>query len=170
MYNGKNCAYVLHRTATRLRIRVPGRRHDHAFFDNLRRKLTEHDEVLAVEVNTLTASVLIVHGRCFGLDALRRIGIHVALDTVACHAPLHASPTFKHLDENNGKEVLSVLAKLVYAAVTGRLGAQILELVLEWCLGAVIDLMLRPKAGPARVLRFPQTLRPPQGRTFLAAA
>lgn len=50
---------ICHLSAGRLRIRIPERRRDEAFFDSVAAQLTGWDSVDRVEVNPLTASVLV---------------------------------------------------------------------------------------------------------------
>jgi Heavy metal associated domain 2 len=52
-------ARIAHFTARRLRIKVPEKRRDRAFFDFVQRRLTAWDSVERVETNPLTASILI---------------------------------------------------------------------------------------------------------------
>jgi len=54
-------AYVVHRTTNRLRLKVPSHKQDEAFFASLRQELLEQCGIVSVDVNPLTASVLIVH-------------------------------------------------------------------------------------------------------------
>jgi hypothetical protein len=52
-------ARISHFTAQRLRIKVPEKRRDRAFFDTVAEQLATWDSVECVETNPLTASVLI---------------------------------------------------------------------------------------------------------------
>lgn len=52
-------ARISHFTARRLRIKVPEKRRDRAFFDTVAERLAMWDSIEAVETNPLTASVLI---------------------------------------------------------------------------------------------------------------
>ena len=54
-------AYISHRTPTRLRIRVPSRKRDPAWFSQAKERLAEIAGVEAVDVNELSGSILIVH-------------------------------------------------------------------------------------------------------------
>jgi len=54
-------AVVSHRTGGRLRIKVPSKRRDSAFFTSLAERLSAFEGVRSVEVNPLTGSVLINH-------------------------------------------------------------------------------------------------------------
>ena len=65
---------VCHLTNGRLRVKIPEKRRDEAFFATIRERLASWSSVRAVEVNPLTASVL-VHfsdvGALFAENALR---------------------------------------------------------------------------------------------------
>src|ERR1700740_2836706 len=52
-------ARISHFTARRLRIKVPEKRRDSAFFDTVAERLATWDSIEGVETNPLTASVLI---------------------------------------------------------------------------------------------------------------
>jgi Heavy metal associated domain 2 len=52
-------ARVCHYASGRLRVKIPEKRRDEAFFDKLRERLSGWDSVERVEVNPLTASVLV---------------------------------------------------------------------------------------------------------------
>ena len=54
-------AYVVHCTTGRLRVKVPRHKNDEAFFAELRRELLKQRGISSVDVNSLTASVLILH-------------------------------------------------------------------------------------------------------------
>jgi len=58
-------ARVCHLTHGRLRVRIPAKRRDEAFFRTARERLASWNSIEAVEVNPLTASVL-VHFRDLG--------------------------------------------------------------------------------------------------------
>ncbi|NTW37264.1 MAG: hypothetical protein HGB17_14300 [Syntrophobacteraceae bacterium] len=53
-------AHITHRTGQRLRIRIPAKKGDPGYFSSLQSALTQLGNVDRVEVNPLTASVLIV--------------------------------------------------------------------------------------------------------------
>jgi len=52
-------ARISHFTARRLRIKIPEKRRDTAFFDTVAERLAEWDSVERVEINPLTGSVLL---------------------------------------------------------------------------------------------------------------
>jgi hypothetical protein len=76
---------VVHRTPKRLRLKVPPRRHDEAFFAGLQQELIKQRGIISVDLNSLTGSVVIVHdgtldprpkprqGRASFVNRLRRV-------------------------------------------------------------------------------------------------
>ena len=74
---------LCHLTTGRLRVKIPGKRHDEAFFRSVEQRLASWDSIQRVEVNPLTASVL-VHfsdlGALFAENAMRNDLFIVNLD------------------------------------------------------------------------------------------
>lgn len=62
-------ARVCHYASGRLRLKIPEKRRHEAFFDNLRERLSGWDSIERVEVNPLTASVLVEFTSLFELFA-----------------------------------------------------------------------------------------------------
>jgi Heavy metal associated domain 2 len=52
-------AHLCHFASGRLRVKIPEKRRDEAFFDTVKERLSSWDSVQRVEVNPLTASVLV---------------------------------------------------------------------------------------------------------------
>jgi ABC-type amino acid transport substrate-binding protein len=52
-------AYVVHETPTRLRLKVPSRRHDKSYFGNVLRALSEKMPGARIDANPTTATILI---------------------------------------------------------------------------------------------------------------
>jgi hypothetical protein len=162
-------AYIVHRTVGRLRIKVPGQRHNTQFFQNLRRQLIDHPEIIEIEINPRTASVLIKHRAGFGLDVLRNPFLE--LDFVGVPAQPSARPAAERhvarLDTSiqrlTGGEVdlASFLVKIAVAVVTRQPPLQLLEWIAEVLLRAVI------KSRTAPIARLSAPVEP-QG--LLAAA
>jgi hypothetical protein len=74
---------VCHLTAGRLRVKIPEKRHDEAFFKTLEQRLASWDSIERVEVNPLTASVLVQFpdlGTLFAENAMRNDLFTVDLD------------------------------------------------------------------------------------------
>ena len=57
----KPVAHIGHRTHGRVRFRVPARRHDREFFDNMRKDLAACPGIGLIQVNPKTASILVSH-------------------------------------------------------------------------------------------------------------
>lgn len=58
-------AYISHKSPGRLRIRIPERRRDAAYFAAVRQRLSDWEGVEHVEVNPATAGVLVLHNGGF---------------------------------------------------------------------------------------------------------
>jgi hypothetical protein len=74
---------VCHLTAGRLRVKIPEKRRDEAFFKTLEQRLASWDSIERVEVNPLTASVLVQFpdlGTLFAENAMRNDLFTVDLD------------------------------------------------------------------------------------------
>jgi hypothetical protein len=74
---------VCHLTTGRLRVKIPEKRRDEAFFKTLEQRLASWDSVERVEVNPLTASVLVRFsdlGALFAENAMRNDLFTVDLD------------------------------------------------------------------------------------------
>jgi hypothetical protein len=54
-------AFVSHKTGTRLRIKVPSKRKDQAFFSSAAERMSAIEGVTRVEVSPLTGSILLLH-------------------------------------------------------------------------------------------------------------
>jgi Heavy metal associated domain 2 len=54
-------AFVSHKTGSRLRLKIPSRKKDHAFFASLAEKFSAVEGINAVETSPLTAGVLLTH-------------------------------------------------------------------------------------------------------------
>jgi len=54
-------AFVVHELPGRLRLRIPEKRSDSAFFAGLAERLTECPGVRSIEINALTGSILLFH-------------------------------------------------------------------------------------------------------------
>lgn len=164
-------AHIVHRTVTRLRIRVPARRLDHAYFGELQAKLVGCTGVRSVEANPLTGSVLIEHDLKFCVTAFGTVGLalrieeHGAgrLDQCDYRAVLHRAMAKR----DEGSDAHLALAKLVFAAATGRIWSHVLELIIGWCAEALIEAVLQPMRPSAEVILLPQ---PRQNRHHAVAA
>ncbi|MCG6896823.1 MAG: hypothetical protein LJE61_02705 [Thiocapsa sp.] len=66
-------AHAVHRTRGRLRLRIPARRHDQAFFDRLTQRLCNVPGVLRSTANPETAGVLILLDPHSGSDPIEAI-------------------------------------------------------------------------------------------------
>ena len=161
MNNVIDHAHIVHRTATRLRIRVPARKLDHPYFRDLKASLVGCPGIRSVEANPLTGSVLIEHGPEFCQSAFGAVGL--ALIGAEHGASRQSDGDYRALllravaKRDQGSDPHLALAKLILAAVTGRLWSHVLDLVIEWCADALIKAVLQPMRAPAQVIALPQS-------------
>jgi Heavy metal associated domain 2 len=60
-------AFVSHKTGSRIRLRIPSKKKDHAFFAALEKKVSAVEGITAVTTSALTAGVLLIHSSDPGL-------------------------------------------------------------------------------------------------------
>jgi hypothetical protein len=132
---GKSRAFIAHRTPGRLRIKIPERQRQVSYFTALQRVLISHPQLLYVEVNPLTASVVINCRPGFDLSTLsnRFIGLEVLprpnADSPARQMCRRAAELDNGIRAFSGGDVVlaSFIIKLVIAIATKQVGAQLIE-------------------------------------------
>jgi hypothetical protein len=136
-------ALVAHRVGTRLRLRVPGRRGDAEFFDRLGRALSQCDDVLSVQSNPLTGSLVIRHTASFDLSpsGLARFGI-------ACTVPALISRVEEPRLDVGHVKLIGFALQIILAAVA-RQPIQLAHIIAELCLETVVRQLTRPQVTPA---------------------
>lgn len=102
-------AWVCHYASGRLRVKISEKRRDEAFFARLRERLSAWDSIKRVEVNPLTASVLVEFTSLFELfaeNAMKNNLFEVDLDALSAlgEEPKalteHAAEAFSKADES----------------------------------------------------------------------
>jgi hypothetical protein len=158
-------ALIVHFTRRRLRIKVPERRRDAAFFDYVRNRLVAWDSVERVETNPLTASIL-VHFSAPEPLFLEAVGkndfLNIDLDAMARPAePVMTSVAIRSFvaGDNalrswtaNAIDVRSVVFLLlfvggVYQLLRGRMSTPAPTLL--WYAGSLLGLWRDDSAGAA---------------------
>jgi hypothetical protein len=149
----KSFAVVMHRTPTRMRIRIAERRGDAGYFAALQRVLLENPDVLKVAARPATGSVVIWCVEGFDLDASD--GLFLGLEIVGAPAPLPATVQAcrnvavvdDRIRSMSGGEVglAAFLVKLVVAIATGGVGLQLLT----WCAEALVQAARQRANAPA---------------------
>jgi hypothetical protein len=142
----RHYAYVVHRTRNRIRLKVPAQRCNESFFTRLQRQLAEHPEIVSIDVNPLTASVLIVHHAGFRSEELCNpfLGLELAtgedLPRVRQDAHQRISELDRRIQQLSAGEVdlAAVLLKLTVAVATRQAGWHLLEWMAETLLRAAI--------------------------------
>lgn len=134
-------AFVVHRTATRIRIKIPQRRRQQAYFAALERVLVEHPDVVRVHSNPLTAGVIIECRKGFDLTAEHRrflgLEMHETKGVLSMGARLASIAR-----PNDGIDTLpgaltfaSVTLKFIVAITTKQVGVQLIE----WVIDAIVQ-------------------------------
>jgi hypothetical protein len=130
-------AFVVHRTPTRIRIKIPKRRGEQAYFAALERVLGEHPDVLRVHVNPLTAGVIIECRKGFDLTAQHRRFLGLEILEPKGIAPASSWPGYE-ARPNDAIDALpaaltfaSVTLKLIVAITTKQVAVQLIEWVID---------------------------------------
>lgn len=152
-------ALVVHRTPTRIRIKIPNRRRQRAYFAALERVLAEHPDILRVHANPLAGSVIIECRQGFDLTAQQRR--FLGLEMLERESALPAHRGHQALPNEEIDAVADALAfapmifKLVVAIMTRQVGLQ----VIEWAIDAFAQ-AARREARRRSALRQPLLLAP----------
>ena len=153
-------ALVVHRTPTRIRIKIPDRRRQRAYFAALERVLAEHPDILRVHANPLTASVVIECNRGFDFTAQQRrfLGLEMLERESALPARrgAKASPN-EEIDAADALAFAPMIFKLVVAITTKQVGLQLIE----WAVDALAQ-AARREAQRRSARRQPLLLAPSQ--------
>ncbi len=135
--------YVAHRTGDRVRLRIPARKGDTAYFARLERELAACGRVGYVEANPLTASLLLHYSGTD--DDLRRDAVELGLFTVEALPPA-ANPVL-----NAAAARIDQFDRTIQRASNGSF--DLLEVAFVGLVGASIVQALRGQAlGPASTL------------------
>ncbi len=135
--------YIAHRIGDRVRVRIPERKGDAAYFMRVERDLSACERVMYVEANPLTASILLrYHGTN---DDLRRDAINLGLFAVE-EAPPPVNPALTAATER-----IDQLDRFLQRSSNGSF--DLLEVAFVGLIGASIVQVLRGQAlGPASTL------------------
>lgn len=160
--HAKSLAFVVHRTPTRIRIKIPGRQRQENYFETLKRVLLEHPDILGVHANPLTASVLIECREGFDLTVP-----FLGAEVLPTNASGPASGQLRHLMRlDNEVNTISksaigsaaLVLKLIVAIATKQLGAQLIEWVVEAFIRAAMHDANRTVARRRRPIASPMLL------------
>jgi hypothetical protein len=155
-------AFVVHRTPTRIRIKIPDRQRQQAYFAALERVLIQHPNILRVESNPLTASVIIESREAFELTPQQRqfLGLEICeakdigRDIGQPGYVVRAGNGTGALSEN-GFTFAVLILKLIVAISTRQFGVQLLE----WFIDACVQIS-RQEARRRAALRQPFLVAP----------
>ena len=136
--HAKSPAFVVHRTPTRIRIKIPGQRRQQGYFDALKHVLLGHRDVIGVHANPLTTSVIIHCRQGFDLTAHgpRLFGVQLLPASESGTASSQTQHLMRLDDEVNtiSKGAIGsagLVLKLIAVVATKQLGAQLIEWVIE---------------------------------------
>lgn len=128
-------AFVAHRTPTRIRIKLAEARELGADRVSLRELLLEHRDVLAVQLNPLTGSLIIDCRKGFELTARHRqllgLNIREPMEARSAHRAPGRVPADHEVDGLAGTLILAYLLKAIVAIGTRQIGAQLIEWVVD---------------------------------------
>jgi hypothetical protein len=144
-------ALVVHRTPTRIRIKIPNRRRQQTYFAALERVLAEHPDIFRVHLNPLTAGVIIECRKGFDLTAQHRrfLGLEM-LEPESALPPSrgYGAPPDEGIDTVAGALIFApVILKLIVAITTGQVGVQLIEWVIDAFVQAARSEVQRRAAG-----------------------
>ena len=96
-------AFVTHQTPNRLRVKIPGKKGDAAFFGGLKELLSRTPGIDQVKVNPVTGSVLLMHriDAATLMQMATRFGLVQPQSPTYCKATLHERviEPFRHWDD-----------------------------------------------------------------------
>jgi hypothetical protein len=151
---GASQAFVVHRTATRIRLKIPDRQGQKSYFAALQCALRQHPDVLGVYVNPLAASVVIDcrDGLAFVRQNYRFASLELLPAQVHdCGGNAAApGPDGNHSTRNTSSCLVEPLMKLLIALATKQVGAQLVE----WAVAAIVQ-------GATPLMPTPQRPTPP---------
>ncbi|GIW00554.1 hypothetical protein [Roseiflexus sp.] len=135
--------YVAHRTGDRVRLRIPARKGDTAYFARVEQELAACGRVGFVEANPLTASILLHYSGTE--DDLRRDAVDLGLFTIEAIPPA-ANPAL-----NAAAARIDQIDRMIQRSSNGSF--DLLEVAFVGLVGASIVQALRGQAlGPASTL------------------
>jgi hypothetical protein len=138
-------AVIAHRAGRRLRLSVPSRRGESAYFAALELRLAACREVVSARANPLTGSIVILHTPAFDLSSagLSRFGL-------VCAGPTPAERGGHGLGGRDAKLMVTAL-EIIAAALTRQRAGWLARLALEASVGALLQRLVARCAQPASV-------------------
>src|SRR5215475_11743385 len=152
-----NRAFVVHLTPPRIRIKIPQRERQDAYFATVQRALERHSGVVFVRVNPLVGSVVI---HCLDGFAIASVGhCFAGLELVLPPCGSAARHNVRAQRFHNGSEgsirLASLIVKLTIAIATRQFEALIRELILEAAVQPLVQQLYR-KAMQSLPLEAPR--------------
>src|SRR5262249_10905744 len=126
-------AVIAHRTGRRLRLSVPGRRGEPAYFAALELRFAACPEVVCSHAKALTGSIVIRHTPAFDLSSagLARFGL-------VCGAAAPVEDAALRIGSGDAKLIVAAL-QIIAAALTRPSAGWLAQLALEASVGALLQ-------------------------------
>jgi len=151
--DGKSRAFVVHRTAHRVRIRIPRWQRHHDNFALLQQALESRAGVLCVRVNPLAASIVINCSDGLEIASVRDWFAGLELQLAPCGLPARTrqiAPAQGVRHGSRGAGFIGLFVRLVIAIATKQFEAMFRELILEAAAQVLVRRLHRRLMGPTR--------------------
>lgn len=160
--DARNRAFVVHVTPYRIRIKIPHRRRQTAFFADLQRALAEHPDIISIHVNALVASVVVHCRHGFKIASVRHCFTDLELVLPVPNSaagPARQIVSARRVGDRSENSIclVSLAVKLAIAIATKRLEVLVREWILEFALRALLRELDR-KLMQSRRLEAPRAL------------
>jgi hypothetical protein len=146
--HASDLAFIVHRTPTRIRIKIPDRRGQKSYFEALKPALLAHPDVLEVEATPLTGSVISNCRAGFTLATQDQQFPRLTIAPAAFLAPVGLEQSKCVPEAPVGTATVAIIAKaldLFLAIATNQLGSRLLEWALQTLAEAARGQVYRPE-------------------------
>ena len=146
--DGRSRAFVVHRTAHRVRIRIPRWQRHHDNFALLQQALESRAGVLCVRVNPLAASIVINCSDGLEIASVRDWFAGLDLQLAPCGLPARTRQIAPAGSQGAG--FIGLFVRLLIAIATKQFEAMLRELILEAAAQVLVRRLHRRLMGPTR--------------------
>jgi len=149
--HAKNLAFVVHRTPSRIRIKIPDRQRETTYFEALKGALLKHPDILGVHINPLIASVIIECRAEFQLTADNEFhGLRFTAGEIFAPQDYYS---INSVQLAHGRRLAALLGPLLVAIATRQLGVQLAEWIIQAFLQAAARELDRPSTHRQALVR-----------------
>jgi len=146
--HASDLAFIVHRTSTRIRIKIPGRRGQKSYFEALKGALLAHPDVLEVEATLLTSSVIINCRAAFALVTQDQQFPRLKITPADVLAPVALEQSKCMPEGPIGTATVTIIEKtldLFLAIGTNQLGSRLIEWAVQTLAEAARGQVYRPE-------------------------